>query len=420
MSAFDDLPPIYIPKRRPDDLKRLREELDAAEQERSRAQKRMKTRGGFNEEFWADAYDAEAAKLRKTRIFSDISVSEFDGEVAEWKRTDEARKLFELLRAQEHRVASFSRQRDNLSLCKPKRSLRAAFMKFFTTSPTGLDQGKNAGAGKRDPSKQSQFREQMLRDYESLDKHSAWCPILGAWVSKENVVAAHLFPYKAGQDAMDAIFGRVRPAELFSSRNGLVIYRDVERYFDKGIMVVVPDLPERPTRSALQFWRNSEIRDYKLRIIRKDWERMDSFFTVGVRWRDLDGKRLEFRGPFRPAARYVYFHYCMQILRRAWQAGSPPGAVPILQDELGKPFWGTPGKYIAKNMLRAVMEEVGHDAEGLLVGARPTILPGDRNMLLDVAAAKVVEDKEEKEEDEEDEEDEDTGEDGLMPESEVE
>ena len=39
------------------------------------------------------------------------------------------------------------------------------------------------------------------------------------------------------------------------------------------------------------------------------------------KWRDLDSKRVEFLAmtSFRPRARYVYFHYCIQVLRHILQ-----------------------------------------------------------------------------------------------------
>jgi Amidase len=35
----------------------------------------------------------------------------------------------------------------------------------------------------------------------------------------------------------------------------------------------------------------------------------------------LDDRKLQFEGSVRPAARYLYVHYCLQVLRRAWKAG---------------------------------------------------------------------------------------------------
>ncbi|KAL2013900.1 hypothetical protein VTN00DRAFT_1425 [Thermoascus crustaceus] len=154
-------------------------------------------------------------------------------------------------------------------------------MKLFTTGKMGLGI-KNTGAGERD---------------KKIQEDWAWCPILSEWFPESDTRAGHLFAYMHGQDTMDAIFGKTQPPELFSPRNELILAKYVEDVFDLGKIVIVPDLPNRPTTVELLAWLKQE-----------PWE-----------WRDLDNKRLEFLTPFRPAARYLYFRYCMQVLRRAWQ-----------------------------------------------------------------------------------------------------
>ena len=120
---------------------------------------------------------------------------------------------------------------------------------------------------------------------------------------------------------MDAMFGATNPPELFSTRNGLLLFSALEDNFDKGVLVIVPDLPDRPPRNRLAAWLKSPTREYKLRIIDTSWELIDDPVDArGLAWRQLDGRRLLFRSEHRPAARYLYFHYCIQVLRRAWKA----------------------------------------------------------------------------------------------------
>ncbi|OJJ01851.1 hypothetical protein ASPVEDRAFT_83375 [Aspergillus versicolor CBS 583.65] len=45
------------------------------------------------------------------------------------------------------------------------------------------------------------------------------------------------------------------------------------------------------------------------------------------------------------------------------------GSLLVLRDELGRPFWGTPGRYMPRNMVLALVEELGHDYKGILAGA---------------------------------------------------
>lgn len=116
---------------------------------------------------------------------------------------------------------------------------------------------------------------------------------------------------------------------------------------------------------------------------------MSRYYTLT--WREFDGRKLQFLTSFRPAARYMYFHYCVQILRVAWQyneAKSPKRAATVLKDENGKPYWGTPGRYLPKNMLLALVEELGHEYQPLLEGAGSK-KSRDSDLLLELAAAQV-------------------------------
>lgn len=145
---------------------------------------------------------------------------------------------------------------------------------------------------------QLDFRAQLLKDYNSLNENKdAWCPILGVYLDADEVTASHLFAYKHGQEAMDAIFGEIRPAELFSSRNGLIISRAIEKYFDSGVLVILPDLPDKSMFGALSSWVNQDVQNYKVRIIDSEWEKLDKEICApgGLRWRDLDNRKLQFR-----------------------------------------------------------------------------------------------------------------------------
>ncbi|KAL2223429.1 hypothetical protein M432DRAFT_587350 [Thermoascus aurantiacus ATCC 26904] len=256
------------------------------------------------------------------------------------------------------------------------RSLRASFMKLFTTSKMGLGI-KSTGAGDRDDKMQNDFRREMIQVYGSLHKTEGWiwCPVLGDWCHKNDTRAAHQFAYRHGQDTMDAIFGKTKTPELFSPRNGLTTPKYIEDTFDSGKLVIVPDLPNRPTSTEPR--PGSEKNPVNIRI----------HPHTPLRWRDLDNKRLEFLTAFRPAARYLYFHYRMQVLRRAWNQNPGDGASHILRDEMGNPFWGTPGRYLPRNMLMAFVEELGHNHQDLLQGA--SCRSGDPNLLLEVASSQV-------------------------------
>jgi hypothetical protein len=59
----------------------------------------------------------------------------------------------------------------------------------------------------------------------------------------------------------------------------------------------------------------------------------------------------------------------LQVLRRAWRHNEQGKGELVLRDELGKPFWGTPGRYLPKSMLLAFVDELGQNYQELLQGA---------------------------------------------------
>jgi HNH endonuclease len=168
-----------------------------------------------------------------------ISLRGFSGPEAVWQTTEEAKKLFQQIKA--HQVKSqICNQRSGQLTEKGDRSMRASFMKLFTTSKMGLGI-KDTGASKRDGKLQTDFRKEMIKVYRSQHKSEdlLWCPIVGKWTNPKDMKAAHLFAH--GQDTMDAIFGETKTPELFSPKNGLLISSWIEDIFDSGKLVLVPD-----------------------------------------------------------------------------------------------------------------------------------------------------------------------------------
>lgn len=190
---------------------------------------------------------------------------------------------------------------------------------------------------------------------------------------------------------MDAIFGKIDPPELLSSQNGLVMSAAIEKYFDSGVFVIVPEVPDRSTRTLFP-WKKQEVRDYKVRIIDPEWEMLDMpIDATTLTWRDLNNRKFQFRGEQRPAERYLFFHYCVQALRRCWRA--VPGDKPhsSLEDESGKSFWDMPGKYIPKNMLRELISHTYADyrSNEVIIGASSK--RGRDETLIDAAVAQIAE-----------------------------
>ncbi|KAL4787718.1 hypothetical protein BJX76DRAFT_369006 [Aspergillus varians] len=357
------------------------------------AKKRVKGQGSFNTRFWASSCELESLRLQRAETDRKLSLRDFEGLSSEWEQTDSAQSIFQQIKAQKTTIQLYQKRADEMDSTqkgRKKRTLRDAFMKLFSTSKMGIGI-MNTGQGARDSSMQSNFRQELIDtgDAKHPEFDFLWCPIIGDWCEEKNTQAAHLFPYMHGQEVMDSIFGKKDAPELFSPRNGLLVCGTIERYFDSGKFVIVPDLPDRPPVAELLSWVQAECRDYRLRIIDPKWEKLDHPVSRlnGPNWRSLDGKKLEFRTKFRPAGRYLYFHYCIQVLRRAWGQNGLGGSLPVLKDEIGRPFWGTPGRYMPKNMLLALVEELGHDYKGLLEGAGCS--RGDSKLLIEAAAKQI-------------------------------
>lgn len=353
------------------------------------------------------------------------------------------------LRAEETSERIYKRQADRLALeqsrekdVKNKITGRRTFMQLFTTtSKRGLGITTTDATGRRDTSAQSElFRKSLISSY-AIKHHTQdwlWCPILKDWVEKEASSAVHFFDSMHGQSVMTAIFG-LSPMgatdELFAPENGLIIASAVASVFDKGFIAIVPRLPKdddddpfkiTAAEEEISLWNNNNSsrppkEEYILRALDFNSPLIDAIPRptngTGRSWRQLDGTPVEFLNEFRPRARYVYFHYCIQVMRLAWnqqhrqqqqQQGDGGGKNGISQtppsqgvvssaDDFGWWWGGPPGKFLPRNMLLAFVEELGHEYEyeGLLKGAMdddddgPPVMDESSELMLAAAAYQV-------------------------------
>ena len=116
-------------------------------------------------------------------------------------------------------------------------------------------------------------------------------------------------------------------------------------------------------------WHSSGVKRYRIRVVEKKDPSMTMYYSESHKttWAELDGREVAFQNSARPHARYLYYHYCIAMLRRAWHKSGH--ATTVLRDELGRKFWGTPGPYLRKKCLLAFVEEIGNDE--FLEGALP-------------------------------------------------
>ena len=313
-----------------------------------------------------------------------ISKEDFQPKLGEtdWEHSADAEKFFLDLKAEQteekiyRRLAERLQTFDQNNVVDFEKLDRQTFLRTFISSVLGLHIN-TLGQGDRSSQAQSNFKSDLIESYNARDPRPntrfLWCPILRRFQMPGTITAGHLFPWRHGPDMMMSIFGTDANDELFSAQNGLLITNDIESKLDIGFIAIVPDLDDAATQSDITSWSENEPKNYKLRVL----DRSSKFMNEIVEpentrtWADMDNQKLMFKSDFRPKARYVYFHYCCQVLRLAWkhQQHSRDDAKKIISREVGKPVWATPGPYIRKRMLQAFVEELGHeDYKDLLIG----------------------------------------------------
>lgn len=378
-------------------LKRRKIELTA---ELTNARKNLRPQGSFDGDFWAQATLIERLSLERSESTRKIAIIEHNDPHTGWEFTEAGKNLLKQIEAERLSIKLYEERTKSLEERAPgNRSLRSSFMKLFTTSTMGMAV-TGTGAGKRNTRDQSSFRKKLIKVYDAKNPELdyIWCPVLGQWVDEDMITASHIFPWKHGQATMDAIFGEKKPSDMFSERNGLLLHKKVEQAFDKGVFVIIPDLPNKPSISQIVRWRLGKDREYRIKILDTEWNKLDQPIALGLKtFRELEGSKLVFSNPnnpkvtHRPAARFLYFHYCMQVLQKAWQnraQGRPQDATAMLRAENGRFFWGTGGRYLPHNMLLAFVEELGHEYEELMEGSS-CVHSNEKNLLLAVGAAQT-------------------------------
>ena len=250
----------------------------------------------------------------------------------------------------------------------PAKKIGRAFVKLFTL-------GSGIGTeSRRDATVQSNFRAELIERYDAKhidpDVDGIWCCVRGEYVERDHVKAAHIFPYKYGQDVMDAIFGREEPEKpgLFSALNGLLIYEHIEEKLDRGDMIIAPNIQDLASQEEIDKWDATEVKDFKICVLNPNGKDMGKKIGVSpdaIRYKDLDGRVLAFQNDFPPRTRYLYFLYCTAMLRRAWAARG----TEALRENIDRKFWGTRGKYMEYGQLCEFVQELGEEYEFLMDGA---------------------------------------------------
>lgn len=173
-----------------------------------------------------------------------------------------------------------------------------------------------------------------------------WCPVTRMWWPgpltqgrSPPIKVAHIVPrsfvHEEGQSMR--VFDEDTASLSVNARNALPMHKLVEDAFDKFDIVIVPLESTRQATKPIEF-----------RCVLANKSIANLRFTESLRWRDLDGRQLEFLNDFRPACRYLYFKYCITYMY--WKQKGDTEWVTSLEGLRGY-IWATPGAYLRRSML---------------------------------------------------------------------
>ena len=366
----------------------------------------MRPSQSFDSSFWVDAVAIAKSELERVEVVEQIKEFEFlmmGNDPEDWLQ-DRTREELELQRDfLKKKIDSFQKQVLRLESSTGtvlEQASQRSYVSCFLSSKLGAS--ADISAGRRSSDRQTLFRKKVFNAYHavpgSVNIELAWDVISGAVVRKDSLTASHFFAYRHGQDALIAIFGEDAKDDLWSEKNGLLLPVGIEDQLESGIFTIYPDFPDDATYEQRMAWHQSEPKEYRIRFLDKPEMPKNPKETVplyhrvyqpNLFWKDLDGRRLRFQGDARPKARYIYFHFLLNMLRFAWRKKST--ATTILQPELGMPYWGTPGAYVRQGQLQGFMNQLGH-ISGVETPTPTTAPPreDDDNVLAEALKSQVL------------------------------
>lgn len=215
----------------------------------------------------------------------------------------------------------------------------------------------------RSPNDQSSFRNRLLKAYQpessraigEPDANAIWCPISRRELDPLLVKAAHIIPYSIGEANAAYLFGtRLDEGHsvIWSAKNGLLLHSYLEKLFDDGRMVIIPDL--------------SEENEFMSVILSQDLLRDERPYpALNAPHSTIHKRRLQFQTAARPGKRYLYVHTLLSLFRR--KRFDVPGWEYDAPQVLSGQIWATPGKWARKSMLQALALEFGDTWNGIEV-----------------------------------------------------
>ena len=211
---------------------------------------------------------------------------------------------------------------------------------------------------------QTSFRNRLIKAYNTkgdeiletppeFQTYKIWCPTSGTEFEASIMKAAHILPYSIGEANAAYLFG-CDPSEgyeaIWSERNGLMMHTTLEKIFDDGRMVIVPDPMDKNEFISIILSQDL-LKDNRLCP------------AINAPYSALHRRRLQFQTTARPGKRYLYMHTLLSLFRR--RRYDVTGWENDREQVLGGQIWASPGKWARKSMVQALAVEFGDSWEGI-------------------------------------------------------
>ena len=238
------------------------------------------------------------------------------------------------------------------------KELEDAYIKELRLSLDSVSSSKTKTPGLKAPRLERKKFSTIVNEYLDTSKRyeagdeGKWCNVLGHWLGPASIKCAHIVPFSWNMKSLTHIFGSDEHA-LTSKRNGLSLQTKIEEAFDNSWVVIVPaeSVEATPTQWKIVLLNTAVKND----TFFNDWLHATGQDTW--RWRDIDGRRLQFCNDNRPARRFLYMRYVLAWFHakdQGWpnfQSKVPPGEI-----------WASPNKpqgYLRKSILLEMGKRAG-------------------------------------------------------------
>lgn len=201
------------------------------------------------------------------------------------------------------------------------------------------------------------FCQRVFKSYGTEDGIVDWCVISG-WQLRTTVRGAQIVRYNLGEKCAQYLFAPLNELDghLLGVANGLPMHIRYAEALDNGRLVIIPDKVQDEDQGRKQGY----ISRWKVyNLYEADAHQSHPHMPLGS---DLHGRALQFRNDFRPDARYLFFVFCVSVLRRqrheasgwwrAYLAGGP-----------GEAWAAASGTFLRPSTLRKLAQRIGRLTE---------------------------------------------------------